>query len=187
MDRIKLDAWVGIFVALGLIALMGLAMKVGNLTSNDIKTTYVVTANFENIGGLKPRAPVKSAGVVVGRVDSITFDTKIYEAIVTMSIDERYVFPKDTFANIYTAGLLGEQYIGLEAGGIWVGLEFAVADSFDDASVASSSATLKGTVGIRTCCCCCWAQECRRRISCRRCCRGDDTGKSKVLHTDDER
>ena len=117
MDRIKLDAWVGIFVALGLIALMGLAMKVGNLTSNDIKTTYVVTANFENIGGLKPRAPVKSAGVVVGRVDSITFDTKIYEAIVTMSIDERYVFPKDTFANIYTAGLLGEQYIGLEAGG----------------------------------------------------------------------
>ena len=117
MDRIKLDAWVGIFVALGLTALMGLAMKVGNLTSNDIKTTYVVTANFENIGGLKPRAPVKSAGVVVGRVDSITFDTKIYEAIVTMSIDERYVFPKDTFANIYTAGLLGEQYIGLEAGG----------------------------------------------------------------------
>ncbi len=117
MDRIKLDAWVGIFVALGLIALMGLAMKVGNLTSNNIKTTYVVTANFENIGGLKPRAPVKSAGVVVGRVDSITFDAKIYEAIVTMSIDERYVFPKDTFANIYTAGLLGEQYIGLEAGG----------------------------------------------------------------------
>ena len=117
MDRIKVDAWVGIFVALGLIALMGLAMKVGNLTSNDIKTTYVVTANFENIGGLKPRAPVKSAGVVVGRVDSITFDTKIYEAIVTMSIDERYVFPKDTFANIYTAGLLGEQYTGLEAGG----------------------------------------------------------------------
>jgi len=117
MDRIKLDAWVGIFVAFGLIALMGLAMKVGNLTSNDIKTTYYVTANFENIGGLKPRAPVKSAGVVVGRVDSIVFDTKIYEAIVTMSIDERYVFPKDTFANIYTAGLLGEQYIGLEAGG----------------------------------------------------------------------
>ena len=117
MDRIKLDAWVGIFVALGLIAFMGLAMKVGNLTSNDIKTTYYVTANFENIGGLKQRAPVKSAGVVVGRVDSIVFDTKMYEAIVTMSIDERYVFPKDTFANIYTAGLLGEQYIGLEAGG----------------------------------------------------------------------
>lgn len=123
MDRIKFDAWVGIFVALGLIALMGLAMKVGNLTSNDIKTTYQITANFENIGGLKPRAPVKSAGVVVGRVDSIVFDTTIYEAIVTLSIDERYVFPKDTFANIYTAGLLGEQYIGLEAGGDSINLQ----------------------------------------------------------------
>ena len=117
MDKIKFDAWVGIFVAIGLIALMGLAMKVGNLTSNDIKTTYRITANFENIGGLKPRAPVKSAGVVVGRVDGIVFDTNLYEAIVTLSIDERYTFPKDTFANIYTAGLLGEQYIGLEAGG----------------------------------------------------------------------
>jgi phospholipid/cholesterol/gamma-HCH transport system substrate-binding protein len=117
MDRMKFDVWVGLFVALGIVAIMGLAMKVGNLTSNDIKTTYQVTANFENIGGLKPRAPVKSAGVVVGRVKSIVFDTKIYEAIVSMDIDERYVFPKDTFANIYTAGLLGEQYIGLEAGG----------------------------------------------------------------------
>ena len=117
MDKIKFDAWVGIFVAIGLIALMGLAMKVGNLTSNDIKTTYRITANFENIGGLKPRAPVKSAGVVVGRVDGIVFDTNLYEAIVTLSIDERYTFPKDTFANIYTAGLLGEQYIGLEAVG----------------------------------------------------------------------
>jgi phospholipid/cholesterol/gamma-HCH transport system substrate-binding protein len=117
MDRMKFDVWVGLFVALGLVAVMGLAMKVGNLTSNNIKTTYQVTANFENIGGLKPRAPVKSAGVVVGRVKSIVFDTKIYEAIVTLDIDERYVFPKDTFANIYTAGLLGEQYIGLEAGG----------------------------------------------------------------------
>ena len=117
MDRMKFDVWVGLFVALGIVAIMGLAMKVGNLTSNDIKTTYQVTANFENIGGLKPRAPVKSAGVVVGRVKSIVFDTKLYEAIVSMDIDERYVFPKDTFANIYTAGLLGEQYIGLEAGG----------------------------------------------------------------------
>ena len=76
-----------------------------------------VTANFENIGGLKPRAPVKGAGVVVGRVNSIVFDTEAYHAIVSIDIDKRYVFPKDTFANIYTAGLLGEQYIGLEAGG----------------------------------------------------------------------
>ncbi|MDC0422852.1 outer membrane lipid asymmetry maintenance protein MlaD [Methylophilaceae bacterium] len=117
MDKIKLDAWVGIFVAIGVISLLGLAMKVGNLTSNDIRETYMVTANFENIGGLKPRAPVKGAGVVVGRVNSIVFDTEAYHAIVSIDIDKRYVFPKDTFANIYTAGLLGEQYIGLEAGG----------------------------------------------------------------------
>ena len=117
MDKIKLDAWVGIFVAIGVISLLGLAMKVGNLTSNDIRETYTVTANFENIGGLKPRAPVKGAGVVVGRVNSIEFDTEAYHAIVSIDIDKRYVFPKDTFANIYTAGLLGEQYIGLEAGG----------------------------------------------------------------------
>ena len=117
MDKIKFDAWVGIFVAIGVISLLGLAMKVGNLTSNDIRETYSVIAHFENIGGLKPRAPVKGAGVVVGRVKSIVFDTEAYHAIVKIDIDKRYVFPKDTFANIYTAGLLGEQYIGLEAGG----------------------------------------------------------------------
>lgn len=117
MDRTTIDLWVGVFVALGVAALLGLAMKVGNLTSSKIGETYNVTAAFENIGGLKPNAPVKSAGVVVGRVADIKFDTKAYEAVVTIKIDERYAFPKDTFANIYTAGLLGEQYIGLEAGG----------------------------------------------------------------------
>ena len=117
MDRTTIDLWVGIFVALGLAALLGLAMKVGNLTSGKIGQTYTVTAAFENIGSLKPHAPVKSAGVVVGRVNGISFDSKTYEALVTIDIDERYAFPKDTFANIYTAGLLGEQYIGLEAGG----------------------------------------------------------------------
>ncbi len=117
MDRTTIDLWVGVFVALGVAALLGLAMKVGNLTSSKIGDTYSVTAAFENIGGLKPNAPVKSAGVVVGRVADINFDSKAYEAVVTIKIDERYEFPKDTFANIYTAGLLGEQYIGLEAGG----------------------------------------------------------------------
>lgn len=117
MDRTTIDLWVGIFVALGVAALLGLAMKVGNLTSGKIGQTYSVTAAFENIGSLKPHAPVKSAGVVVGRVDGITFDGKTYEAIVTIDIDQKYSFPKDTFANIYTAGLLGEQYVGLEAGG----------------------------------------------------------------------
>jgi len=123
MERTTIDLWVGVFVALGLAALLGLAMKVGNLTTSNIGETYLVTANFENIGGLKPRAPVKSAGVVVGRVGDITFDPKSYEAVVSLSIDKRYAFPKDTFANIYTAGLLGEQYIGLEAGGDEVNLK----------------------------------------------------------------
>ena len=117
MERTTMDLWVGIFVALGVAALLGLAMKVGNLTTNNIGATYTVTANFENIGGLKPRAPVKSAGVVVGRVSDIQFDPTTYEAVVSFNVDKRYNFPKDTFASIFTAGLLGEQYIGLEAGG----------------------------------------------------------------------
>lgn len=117
MERTTIDLWVGIFAAAGAAAIFGLAMKVGNLTSNTIGETYAVTAAFENIGGLKPRAPVKSAGVVVGRVDAIQFDSKSYEAVVTLKLDKRYPFPKDTFASIFTAGLLGEQYIGLDAGG----------------------------------------------------------------------
>ncbi|MCX7190464.1 MAG: outer membrane lipid asymmetry maintenance protein MlaD [Methylotenera sp.] len=117
MDRTTIDLWVGIFVALGFAALLGLAMKVGNLTSSKIGATYSVTAAFENVGSLKPNAPVKSAGVVVGRVESIVFNSADYEAVVTIKIDKRYAFPADTFANIYTAGLLGEQYVGLEAGG----------------------------------------------------------------------
>ncbi len=117
MERTTIDLWVGVFVALGVAALLGLAMQVGNLTSSTIGETYMVTANFENIGGLKPRAPVKSAGVVVGRVSDIQFDSATFEAIVSLNVDKRYSFPKDTFANIYTAGLLGEQYVALEAGG----------------------------------------------------------------------
>ncbi len=117
MDRTTLDLWVGIFVAAGVAALIGLAMKVGNLTSNQIGETYAVTAAFENIGGLKVRAPVKSAGVVVGRVGDIHFDDKSYEAVVTLNIGKNFHFPKDTFANIYTSGLLGEQFIGLDPGG----------------------------------------------------------------------
>ncbi|MEQ1600308.1 MAG: outer membrane lipid asymmetry maintenance protein MlaD [Methylophilaceae bacterium] len=117
MERTTMDLWVGLFAAAGAAALIGLALKVGNLTTANIGDTYTVTAAFENIGGLKPRAPVKSAGVVVGRVDGIQFDSKTYEALVTIKVDKRFPFPKDTFANIYTAGLLGEQYIGLEAGG----------------------------------------------------------------------
>jgi phospholipid/cholesterol/gamma-HCH transport system substrate-binding protein len=117
MERTTLDLWVGIFVALGIAATIGLAMKVGNLTSSNLGETYSLKAAFENIGGLKPSAPVKSAGVVVGRVEGIRFDDKMYEAEVTIKIANNYHFPKDTIATIYTSGLLGEQYVGLEAGG----------------------------------------------------------------------
>ena len=117
MSRKLLDLWVGFFVALGFAAILFLALRVGNLSSANFAETYQLTAAFDNIGGLKVRGPVKSAGVVVGRVAEIRFDPESYEAQVTMTIDSRYQFPKDTFASILTAGLLGEQYVGLDAGG----------------------------------------------------------------------
>ena len=117
MSRTTLDLWVGFFVALGLAALLFLALKVGNLGTAETSQTYAVKARFDNIGGLKVRGAVKSAGVVVGRVSEIHFDTKSYLAEVTMTIDGRYKFPKDTFATINTSGLLGEQYVGFDVGG----------------------------------------------------------------------
>ena len=117
MSRKLLDIWVGFFVVIGFAALLFLALRVGNLSSANFAETYQLTAKFDNIGGLKVRGPVKSAGVVVGRVAEIRFDPESYEAQVTMTIDSRYQFPKDTFASILTAGLLGEQYVGLDAGG----------------------------------------------------------------------
>lgn len=117
MSRTALDLWVGIFVAIGLAALVFLALKAGNLVSSNVGETYTLTAKFDNIGGLKVRAPVKSAGVVVGRVAAISFDAKSYQAVVTLNVDKRYEFSKDTFAKILTSGLLGEQYIGLAVGG----------------------------------------------------------------------
>ncbi|MGB9094695.1 MAG: outer membrane lipid asymmetry maintenance protein MlaD [Gallionella sp.] len=117
MERTTLDLWVGIFVVAGVAALAMLAMKVGNLGTYNVSETYQVHAYFNNVGGLKPKASIKSAGVLVGRVTGITLDTQRYEADVEMSLDKRYRFPKDTFANILTAGLLGEQYIGLVPGG----------------------------------------------------------------------
>ena len=117
MQRTVIDIWVGLFVVAGLAAILFLALKVGNMTGLQSGTTYTVKAGFDNIGGLKPRAPVKSAGVVVGRVAEIGFDNQSYEATVTLHVDGRYQFPKDTSAAIMTSGLLGEQYIALEAGG----------------------------------------------------------------------
>jgi phospholipid/cholesterol/gamma-HCH transport system substrate-binding protein len=120
MHRKIVDIWVGLFVLLGAASLMFLALKAGNASSslgNFNHQNYTVTAKFDNIGGLKPQGAVKSAGVVVGRVVSIKFDDKSYQALVTLNLDATYKFPKDSSAKILTAGLLGEQYIGLEPGG----------------------------------------------------------------------
>jgi phospholipid/cholesterol/gamma-HCH transport system substrate-binding protein len=117
MNRTVLDLWVGFFVGIGIAAFLFLALKVGNLSSAHMSETYVLQARFDNIGGLKVRGPVKSAGVVVGRIADIRLDPATYEAVVSMNIDGRFRFPKDTFASIYTSGLLGEQFIGFDVGG----------------------------------------------------------------------
>jgi phospholipid/cholesterol/gamma-HCH transport system substrate-binding protein len=117
MHRKSIDVWVGLFVVLGMAALVFLALKAGNMSTLSFGKTYAITGKFENIGGLKPQAPVKSAGVVVGRVGDIKFDDKSYQALVTLELETGYKFPKDSSLKILTAGLLGEQYIGIEAGG----------------------------------------------------------------------
>jgi phospholipid/cholesterol/gamma-HCH transport system substrate-binding protein len=117
MHRKSVDVWVGLFVLLGLAALLFLALKAGNMSTLSFGQTYAVTGKFDNIGGLKPQAPVKSAGVVVGRVGDIKFDDKTYQALVTLELESGYKFPKDSSLKILTAGLLGEQYIGIVAGG----------------------------------------------------------------------
>lgn len=117
MRKSAIDVWVGVFVAIGLLAALFLALKVGNMNAVSFQPTYTITARFDNIGGLKPRAPVKSAGVVVGRIADIRFDDTTYQATVTMTLERSYQFPKDSSAKILTSGLLGEQYVGLEAGG----------------------------------------------------------------------
>ncbi|CAN1543905.1 Probable phospholipid ABC transporter-binding protein MlaD [Burkholderiaceae bacterium] len=116
MQRSKNDVWVGLFVVLGAVALLFLALKSANLLSLSFEKTYTVTARFDNIGGLKPQAAVRSAGVVVGRVASIRFDDETFQATVEMAMEERFKFPKDSSVKILTAGLLGEQYLGLEPG-----------------------------------------------------------------------
>ena len=117
MNKTILDLWVGLFVIAGIGALLFLTLKVGSMSAVTTSDSYEVVARFDNIGGLKARAPVKSAGVVVGRVADVRFDNESYEAAVTLRLDKRYAFPKDTSAAIMTSGLLGEQYVGLEAGG----------------------------------------------------------------------
>ena len=116
MQRSANDFWVGLFVLIGAAALLFLSLQSANLLSLNFQSTYNLVAKFDNIGGLKRQAAVKSAGVVVGRVESISFDDKSFQARVTMAMENRYAFPKDSSLKILTSGLLGEQYIGVEAG-----------------------------------------------------------------------
>lgn len=137
-----LDFWVGLFVVLGFVALLFLAVKAGNMNAMSFQPTYAVKLKFDNIGGLKPRAPVKSAGVTVGRVSNIGFDQNTYQAQVTIDIDKQYQFPKDSSAKILTSGLLGEQYIGLEPGG-----DDQMLKSGDTISMTQSAVVLENLIG----------------------------------------
>jgi len=135
--------WVGIFVFAGLAAVFMLALKVGNASATySGGDTYTVKADFDNIGGLKVRAPVKGAGVVIGRVEDIDFETQRYVARVVLKIDKRYPFPKDTSVSILTSGLLGEQYVGLEAGG-----DSAMLKDGDTIKLTQSAVVLEKMIG----------------------------------------
>jgi len=116
MQRSKNDVWVGLFVLIGAVAILFLALQSANLLSLSFQKTYQVTAKFDNVGGLKPKAAVRSAGVVVGRVEKMVFDDKTFQARVTIALESRYAFPKDSTLKILTSGLLGEQYLGMEPG-----------------------------------------------------------------------
>jgi phospholipid/cholesterol/gamma-HCH transport system substrate-binding protein len=117
MSKRGVETLVGLFVLAGFIAIGYLALKAANLAAMTVGETYMVTARFDNIGGLKPRAPVKSAGVTVGRVASISLDPKTFQGLVTLELEKRFAFPRDSSASILTAGLLGDQYVGITPGG----------------------------------------------------------------------
>jgi phospholipid/cholesterol/gamma-HCH transport system substrate-binding protein len=142
MERSMLDLWVGLFVCAGIGALLVLALKVGNMSGISVADTYKVYAEFDNIGGLKPRAPVKSAGVVVGRVADVSFNNQSFRARVTLNLDNRYKFPKDSSASILTAGLLGEQYIGMDGGG-----DDQMLKDGDRLSITQSAVVLEKIIG----------------------------------------
>ena len=142
MQQSKNDVWVGLFVMLGVVAVVFLALQAANLLNLNFQSGYRITARFDNIGGLKPKAAVRSAGVVVGRVESITFDDKIYQARVTLDLEKRYVFPTDSSLKILTSGLLGEQYIGIEAGAD----EKTLADG-DTVTATQSAVVLENLIG----------------------------------------
>lgn len=143
MKRSGVDLLVGLFVLLGFAALVFLALRAGNMSSAlGLGPTYEATAEFDNIGGLKPRAAVRSAGVVVGRVASIRFDDQSYRAYVVLELDSRYKFPKDSSVKILTSGLLGEQYVGLEPGG-----DSAMLAPGDRIAMTQSAVVLENLIG----------------------------------------
>lgn len=138
-----LELAVGVFMALGLAALFMLAMKVSNLAGYEVEDGYRLVAYFDNVGGLKPKAPVKVAGVTVGRVESVDYDNQAFQAVVTLMINPRYnQFPKDSSASIFTAGLLGEQYVALEPGA-----EEVVLAEGDRIVLTQSSLVLEQVIG----------------------------------------
>jgi phospholipid/cholesterol/gamma-HCH transport system substrate-binding protein len=142
MQRSKNDVWVGLFVLIGAVAILFLALQSANLLSLSFQSTYAVSAKFQNVGGLKPKAAVRSGGVVVGRVQDITFDDKNYQARVVLALESRFVFPKDSSLKILTSGLLGEQYIGIEAG---AAMENLVAG--DTVGATQSAVVLENLIG----------------------------------------
>ena len=142
MERTSIDLWFGAFVTAGFVALMVLALKVGNAGAERAAEVYRVEARFDNIGGLKVRGPVRSAGVLVGRVADIHFDNERFQAKVTLALDSRYKWPKDTSASILTSGLLGETYVGLEAGG-----DDKVLAAGDRITITQSAVVLEKLIG----------------------------------------
>jgi phospholipid/cholesterol/gamma-HCH transport system substrate-binding protein len=141
MQRSKNDVWVGLFVLIGAVAILFLALQSANLLSLNFQSTYKVTAKFDNVGGLKAKAAVRSAGVVVGRVEKIVFDDKSFQAQVHIAMESRYRFPKDSSLKILTSGLLGEQYLGIEAGA-----EEAVLAAGDTISSTQSAVVLESLI-----------------------------------------
>src|SRR5438445_13670710 len=142
MTRKELGRWVWIFAVIAIVGLLFLSLKVATLASFSAADSYQITAKFDNIGGLKVRAPVKSAGVVVCRVGDIRFDNESFEAVVALNIDGRHQFPKDSSAKILTSGLLGEQYIGLSPGGDSVSLKGG-----DTLKLTQSAVVLENLIG----------------------------------------
>jgi phospholipid/cholesterol/gamma-HCH transport system substrate-binding protein len=142
MERTTIDLWFGAFVTAGFVALLVLALKVGNLGAERATEQYEVVARFDNIGGLKKRGPVRSAGVLVGRVADIHFDNARYQAKVILALDKRYKFPKDTTASILTSGLLGETYVGLDAGG-----DDKTLEAGDSIALTQSAVVLEKLIG----------------------------------------